>query len=130
MVLGRNDWDAFDEKHFSNKQIIEVMKRIKVDIDPKIESRYPSQRGSIVKVEIKNGKPFLGKVNYPLGEPENPLPFSITREKFRAAAGTFLSKKSINRIEGILDISSLTDSAESLFQILSENKAAQRGPMK
>jgi 2-methylcitrate dehydratase PrpD len=125
MVLGRNDWDAFDEKHFTNEQLIEIMKKVKVDIDPEIESRYPGQRGSSVEVDMGDGRPLPGKVSYPLGEPENPLPSSITREKFRAAAGTFLSKKSMNRMEGILDISSLTDSAETLFEALSETKVAR-----
>jgi len=125
MVLGRNDWDAFDEKHFTNEQLVEVMKKIKVNIDPEIESCYPHQRGSIVEVDRGDGKPLHGRVNYPLGEPENPLPFSMTREKFRQSAGSYLSEGSLDRIETILDISGLTDSPEILVEILSQNNAAR-----
>lgn len=124
VVLGRNDWDAFDEKHFKNEQILQLMDKIKVDIDPQIESHYPNQRGAIVEVVVEKGETFYGEVNYPLGEPENPLPFSMTREKFRQAAGSFLSEGSLDRIEKILDVTGLTDSPEILIEILSENKAA------
>jgi len=125
MVLGRNDWDAFDEKHFKNEQIVQLMKKIKVDVDPKIESHYPNQRGAIVEVVVGKGKAFYGEVSHPLGEPENPLPSSMTLEKFRQATGAFLSKRSLDRIETILDVEDLTDSPEILAEILSENIAPQ-----
>lgn len=124
VVLGRNDWDAFDEKYFKNEQIVQLMKKIEVDVDPKIESNYPNQRGAMVEVDIGNGKTFYGEVSHPLGEPEKPLPFSMTVEKFRQAAESFLSERSLDRIEKIFDISGLTDSPEILFEILSENKVA------
>ncbi len=76
MVLGRNDWDAFDEKHFKNEQILQLMNKIEVDVDPQIESHYPNQRGAIVEVVVEKGKTFYGKVNCPLGEPENPRKIS------------------------------------------------------
>lgn len=125
IVLGKNDWEAFDEKHFTNKRLIDVMKKVKVDIDPEIESRYPSQRGSRVEVDLGKSGPLYGRVCHPLGEPENPLPFSITREKFRDIAGAFLSEKSMDRMERMLDVSALTDSAETLFEVLSENNRSQ-----
>jgi 2-methylcitrate dehydratase PrpD len=121
VVLGKNDWDAFDEKHFNDERLTQVMKKITVNVDPEIENRYPSQRGSLVEVDIGKGSPLSGKVSYPLGEPEDPLPFSITREKFREAAGAFLPKKTMNRLEGILDVSGLTDPVETLLEALSEN---------
>jgi len=125
IVLGRNDWDAFDEKHFTNEQLVELMKRIKVNVDPQIESHYPNQRGAIVEVDVGKGKTFYGEVNHPLGEPENPLPFSMTREKFRQSARSFLSEGSLDRIETILDVTGLTDSAEILVEILNQNNAAR-----
>jgi hypothetical protein len=48
----------------------------------------------------------------------------MTIEKFRQAAESFLSKRSLDRIEKILNISDLTDSPQILFEMLSENKPA------
>lgn len=125
MVLGKNDWDTFDKKHFANKNIIEIMNKVKVEVDPEIESLYPNQRGATVEVNMTNGKTFRRKVNYALGEPENPLPLSATRDKFRKAAEGFLSKKSIDRIESMLDVSRLANSRARLFEALSKSERTQ-----
>ena len=125
IVLGKNDWDSFDEKHFTNHSLIETMKKVTVLIDPEVDSFYPNQRGSIVEVYMNNGEILHGRVNYPLGEPENPLPVSVTLEKFRQAAGVFLSQKALDSIQLVLDVSGEMDSAETLFEALSENILAQ-----
>jgi 2-methylcitrate dehydratase PrpD len=120
-ILGHNGWDAFDEKHFDNEQIMKVMKNVKVHIDPEVENLYPHQRGSLVKVHLVDGGTLYRKVDHPLGEPENPLPASAIREKFRNLAGSFLSEKGMDGIENILDVSRSAEPAESLFESVSEN---------
>lgn len=123
-ILGKNDWETFDEKHFTNKYLIELMKKIKVHVDPEIESIYPNQRGSIVEVHTVDGNNFSSKVLQSLGEPENPLPDSIIKDKFRQAAGPFLSERGIDRIENLLHGLQPSESAESLFQVVCESDHA------
>lgn len=121
IVLGKSDWDAFNEEHFTNEHLIDVMKKIAVVVDPELDSLYPGQRAAIVEVYTINGNILRGKVDYPLGEPENPLSESATREKFRQAAGALLPKETLDRTESILDGSELTYSPKVLFEALSEN---------
>jgi len=123
-VLGKNDWDTFDEKHFTNEHLIKLMKKVKVYVDPEIDSIYPNKRGSIVEVHTVDGNNFYSKVLQSLGEPENPLSHSIIRDKFRYAAGPFLSKKSIERMENLLHVLEPGGSAGSLFQVVCENAHA------
>lgn len=120
IILGRNDWDAFDERYFGNNRLFELMKKIEVRIDPEIERHYHQQRGSVVEIEMENGKILMGRVKYALGEPENPLPCSVTREKFRKAASDFLKKETMDKIESLLDVSSEIESAKTLFDALGE----------
>ena len=124
-VLGKNDWDAFDERHFANEHLRAVMNKVQVYVDHDIDRLYPHQRGSIVEVKTVGGNTLSGKVNHPLGEPENPLPVAATREKFRDAAGSFLSKKSMDRIESMLEVSGPIEPAQSLFEAASENIHAE-----
>jgi hypothetical protein len=67
------------------------------------------------------GNTLYGEINHALGEPENPIPGSATMEKFRAAAGSFLSKKGMDRIEGMLEVSGTIEPAQGLFEVVSEN---------
>jgi 2-methylcitrate dehydratase PrpD len=125
--LNRSDWDAFDERHFTNPRILDLMKKINLLVDPEVERLYPKRRGCIVDVQCVNGDVFSGEVDYAWGEPENPLPAAMTREKFRKAAGHALSQRSMDRIEAMLEVAALTDSAESLFQVVTGAARAQRG---
>ena len=123
-VLGKNDWDTFNEKHFTNKGIIELMNKITVSIDPDVDRLYPGQRGSVVEVHTVDGDTLSGEITYPLGEPENPLSESVTLKKFRDATGPFLSKKSMGRFESLLDVTGPSEHAQSLFETVSEDKQA------
>jgi len=120
IVLGRNDWDAFDERHFANERLVEVMKKVRVEIDPEMERAYPKSRGAAVEIDVGKGGPLRGMVAHPLGEPENPLPCSVTAEKFRGAAGSFLSQESLERVADMLSFPSTMESPERLFERLSE----------
>ncbi len=116
-LLGRNDFDAFGERHFINKGLMEFMKKINVVIDPEVDSLYPAQRGAIVKVQMADNRTFIAKVSHPLGEPENPLPVSAVLEKFRVEAGAFLSEGTMDRVAGILDPEP-DDDPKNLFELL------------
>jgi 2-methylcitrate dehydratase PrpD len=119
IILGRNDWDAFDEKHFKKEDLVQLMKKIEVTIDPEVESLYPQERGSRVEMELTGGKVLTGAVRHALGEPENPLPLSVTREKFHEAASDFLTKKTMDRVEAMLDVSGPIEPPKTLFDALS-----------
>ncbi len=118
LVLGRSDWSTFDEKHFSNPKILELMRRVKLVPDEELERLYPGRRSAIVEILVKDGKRITKRVDYPLGEPENPLPYSFTIDKFRQASKAFLSEKSMERLETILNVSNPADSPEQLFKEL------------
>jgi 2-methylcitrate dehydratase PrpD len=119
-VLGKTDWDAFGEEHFRNESLLGVMKKVNVLADPDWESRYPRQRGAGVEVVSKDGKVFSAEVDYALGEPENPLPPEMTREKFRRAAGKFLDAAMIERMESLLGPAGSKESPKGFFDALSE----------
>ncbi len=104
LVLGTSDWAAFDERHFGNRAIIETMKKVELSVDPEVDSLYPRQRGAIVEVHSADGSIRSAKVSFPLGEPERPLPVSVTREKFRLASRGLLSGSDMERVEAVLNL--------------------------
>jgi 2-methylcitrate dehydratase PrpD len=69
-----------------------------------MEKLYPAQRSSRVEVRMVDGKTFSQTVHYLLGEPENPLPVSATRDKFRSNTRGLLTQEEQERIERMLDI--------------------------
>ena len=107
------------QRHFKSARLLAFMKKVRVDVDPDVDKRYPKQRGATVEVLTQDGKVYTSRVPCPLGEPENPLPPSVTLEKFRVAAGNDLSKENMERIEGLLNVPDPSESADRLFGALS-----------
>jgi 2-methylcitrate dehydratase PrpD len=97
------------------------MKKVSVQVDPELEGLYPYQRGSIVEVYTMDGSKHAARVAFPLGEPENPLPDSFLRDKFRQAAGAFLSGDNLDRLETMLRCSGPVESAATLFGLTCQN---------
>jgi len=120
-VLGKNDYDAFDEKNFKNEKIVALMKKIRVRVDPEVEEKYPDERGAVVEVTTRDKGKYTVGVSHPLGEPENPLPLSATREKFRSLAKGFLTRETMERIERILDSPAPEEPPREMFELLGEN---------
>lgn len=102
-VLGPVVYDSFDERHFDDPAIRRVRSLVSESVDPEIESLYPGQRGSRVEVELTDGRIFSHRVRYPLGEPEAPLSFEVTRDKFLNCTEGFLSGGEQDRVLGCLD---------------------------
>lgn len=122
IVLGRNDYDAFDEKYFVDPHIRQLMKRVLVTIDPEVDAPYPHQRGSRVEVLTRQGKTHSGEVAHPLGEPENPLPAGITKEKFRLATRDYLSEKQADDFETLMKSGIPDMTPQNLFEALGGEK--------
>jgi len=119
--MGNNGYDAFDEKHFCNPVLQAFMNKVEVRTDSELDNCYPRQRGAVVEIDTIQGTTLARKVEYPLGEPENPLPQSATLAKFRDAACASLSEESIRKIETLLDVSDPSDTPEGLFAAVCES---------
>ena len=86
---------ALTEGEVSERQITEALLqderiktlrcKIKVEVDPELDKNYPAQRGAEVRVRTKGGRTVNRRIDFPLGEPENPLSLEMVEEKFKKA---------------------------------------------
>ncbi len=67
-------------------------------------------------IKLKDGTRFHSQVEFPRGEPENPVSAEVLVDKFRDCAGTVLSRKAVDEIERLIsdlehleNVSQLTD---------------------
>jgi 2-methylcitrate dehydratase PrpD len=103
-VLGRNDYESFDEKHFATPSIRGVMNKVSLSVDPEMDKRYPGQRGSKVEVRLSDGQVLTQTVEFALGEPENPLPLSATKQKLRDCAKGLVPVETVEEWEKLLEV--------------------------
>jgi 2-methylcitrate dehydratase PrpD len=113
---GRLGVDEFSEELLHDQGIRSLMRQCDIVIDSELGEMYPAIWPSTVELIIGRGKRYTASVDYPLGDPENPLPLKDLVAKFRALTDKVLSENKAEslidtalRLEKLTDISRLTE---------------------
>ena len=78
LIYGKAGLQEFAEEAVKGTDILALTKKIKVESDPELSSIFPRIQAAVVTIKTRNGE-FTDRVDFPKGEPENPL----TDEEFR-----------------------------------------------
>lgn len=88
LVLMKNSANLmdFNPETVNNSAILDLAKRVKVHVNEELTSWSPQKRAAIVKITTMDGKEFSREVDYPKGEPENPMTEQEVIGKYRDMA--------------------------------------------
>jgi 2-methylcitrate dehydratase len=79
--------------------IREQLSKIEVVADPEIENLFPALQRVIVQIRTRDGRSLQKQLDFPKGDPRNPLTDQEIEEKFSALAESVLSKPAQKRIK-------------------------------
>jgi len=82
----------FEMKKIMDPTIRAQLKKVEVVADPEIEKVFPALQRVIVNITTTDGRKFSKQLDYPKGDPRNPLSDAEIEEKFSALADGVLSK--------------------------------------
>lgn len=82
LATGRAGIAEFAEPYVSDNAILALTQKVDVIPDEELSKLVPDKRVAIVDVVMKDGSLFTDKIEYPKGEPENPLAPDENMEKF------------------------------------------------
>jgi 2-methylcitrate dehydratase len=123
----------FEMSKIMDPTIREQLKKVEVVADPEIEKVFPALQRVIVNIRTKDGQAFSKQLDFPKGDPRNPLTDAEIEEKFRALAERVLSKKAQDKlIAAIWDLEN-AESVSKLMRLMradvnTKSKAAQPEP--
>lgn len=86
LCTGSAGMDSFNEENVKNETILDLTKRVIVKENKELSSLVPQKRASILHIIFKDGRKLSHQVDYPKGEPENPLTDIEIEEKFISLA--------------------------------------------
>jgi len=89
----------FTMEKIMDPKIREQLKKVEVVADPEIEKVFPALQRVIVNIETKDGRSFHKQLDYPKGDPRNPLTDQEVEEKFAALADGVLSNAGQKRVK-------------------------------
>jgi len=105
----------FEPDKIMDERIRAQLDKVKVVADPEIEAVFPELQRVIVTITTTDGRELTKQLDYPKGDPRNPLSDAEVEEKFDALAEPVLSDAGRRRLK---DAVWHLESAESISQLM------------
>lgn len=85
LFTGKAGMDEFGEEYINNPEILSLARKVSVSDLDELTELCPERRVAIVEVKTST-EDYVQRVDFPKGEPENPLSLDELEEKFRGLA--------------------------------------------
>src|SRR6202166_479800 len=92
----------FEMKKIMAPTIRAQLKKVEVIADPEIEKVFPALQRVIVNITTTDGRKFSKQLDYPKGDPRNPLSDAEVEEKFAALAEGVLSESAQKKLKNAI----------------------------
>jgi 2-methylcitrate dehydratase len=110
--------DQFRRDQWKDPEILKLMSKIKVTADPELEKLFPKARPADLEIITTKGEKLRARVDYPKGDPRNPMTDQEVQAKFRKLTEPLMAKEQINRIiEAVNNVENINDTNE-LMELL------------
>jgi len=111
ILYGEASLSQYREKVIQSSEVKEMMKKVHCVENPELDKVYPKQWPATVEIKTKDGRTFSTRIDYPKGDPENPLSWDELIEKFNRLTSSIYSKsrreKFIEQVRNIEDVGNL-----------------------
>ncbi len=84
ILHGRATLEEYTQKNIMSPEIKQMMKRIYCVGDPELDRDYPKKWPAFVALSTKDGQQYHTRIEFPKGDPENPLTWDELIHKFKS----------------------------------------------
>ncbi|RJQ77542.1 MAG: MmgE/PrpD family protein [Desulfobacteraceae bacterium] len=116
IVRHRTGVDEFKEEVYRDPAIHALADKITAEVDPAAEAAYPKFYPSTLVARLKDGRTVEAHVDYPKGDPENPVSWRDLTHKFHQLTEIYFDQDrrgkivdAVQKLEKIDDIAELAD---------------------
>jgi len=82
IIFGKAGLDEFIQKNVESKKVKEFMSKVECVENPELDKVFPEKWPATVEIKTKNGNTYSTRIEYPKGDPENPLSWDELLGKF------------------------------------------------
>jgi 2-methylcitrate dehydratase PrpD len=120
ILHGRATLKDYTQESIKSPQIKEMMEKVRCVEDPELEKDYPEKWPATVSLKTKGGQQYHAKIEFPKGDPENPLSWDELIEKFKSLISpVFSNEKGSEIIAYVRGLDSLKE-LKDLTRLLSK----------
>ncbi len=108
----------FTMEKIMDEKIREQLKKVEVVADPEIEKVFPALQRVIVNITTTDGRSLSKQLDFPKGDPRNPLTDQEVEEKFAALAEGVLSAGAQKKVKAAIWNLEDSDSISTLMALM------------
>ena len=108
----------FEMKKIMDPTIRAQLKKVEVVADPEIEKVFPALQRVIVTITATDGRSFTSQLDFPKGDPRNPLSDQEVEEKFSALAEGVLTAPAQRKLKDAVWNLEKLDSVSQLMALM------------
>ena len=94
--------NSFSEEKLKDPKIYEVIDKIKGEPSIEFEKMFPAKQPSKVVIKTKDGKEYSEYLEYPKGNPKEPMTMNDLQNKFSGLSSSWLSENKQNEIKDVI----------------------------
>ena len=111
LLYGKAGLKEFQLSTIQSRPVREMMRKVECIVDPELDRTFPKQWRATAEILTEDEKRYSTTVEYPKGDPENPLSWEEMKERFHDLTGQIMKKErrlkiveEVERLDGIKDI--------------------------
>ncbi|MBW2370665.1 MAG: MmgE/PrpD family protein [Deltaproteobacteria bacterium] len=118
ILFGNATPNEYTDEKVNSPAVHDMMKKIRIVKDPALNAMYPEKWPASVEIHTKAGNSYRTFIEYPKGDPENPLNWEELTEKFKKTTRiVYNSNAQQEIIQQVKHLEELKDLSR-LFQLL------------
>ena len=98
ILYGRASLNEYTQENIGSAKIKEMMSRVSCVEDSELDRVFPKQWPASVQIETEDGRRFSTRIDYPKGDPENPLTQEEVVSKFEDLTSAIYSEEKRQKI--------------------------------
>ncbi len=111
LLYGRAGLKEFQPSMILSRPVRETMRKVECIVDPELDRTFPKQWRATAEILTEDEKRYSTMVEYPRGDPENPLSWDEMKERFHELAGEVIKKdqrlkivEAVEKLDGVKDM--------------------------
>jgi 2-methylcitrate dehydratase PrpD len=111
LLYGKAGLKEFQPAVIQSGPVREMMRKVECIVDPELDRTFPKQWRATAEILTEDEKSYSTTIEYPKGDPENPLTWDELKERFHDLTGQIMKKdqrlkivEEVERFDGIKDI--------------------------
>lgn len=117
--------ETFSAQTMQDKELQRLTQAVTVCIDPAIDEEYtrcPGKWAAEVTIKTFDGQEYVQYLPYPLGDPQNPVSYEQTEEKFRTLAAPVFDTPTVEKLLQLVRNMENIDNMSKALSFLTDNR--------